>query len=286
MLGFPLGRGSSRKSAKGPTLMTDWVQLNLPLFSANDRRPLVHGLEEARRGGSHDSAICIYCGAPASTRDHVPPRCLLEKPLPPDLMTVPSCQSCNTAYSHDEQYLQIVLAQIGFEPHLMAKVEKGGVVDRALSRAPALDERIVQSLDVAPDGRVWFKPERERILTIARKIAFGLYIRRYQRRVSLDQFAALAVYGNGDEIPQPIVASSHYWPGVRRKSWQTVQRRVFSYLFAKGWLACDPQLYCLIDLHHTLLAAVACPDPRTIPRTMNSVFPGKPSRSGKAADRH
>ena len=260
--------------------MTGWVQLTLPLFGGIARHRLVDGPEEAYRGCVADSAMCIYCGAPAATRDHVPPRCLLEKPLPPDLMTVPSCPDCNTAFSHDEQYLQIVLAQIGFEPHLMAKVEKGGVVDRALSRAPGLDERIVQSLDVAPNGRVWFKPERERILTIARKIAFGLYIRRYRRRVNPDLFAAHAAYGNGDAIPQPIVAASHYWPGVRRKPWQTVQRGVFSYLFAKGWLGCDPPVYCLIDFHHTLLAAVACPDPRTIPRTTNSNLSGKPSRLG------
>ena len=246
--------------------MTAWRQLTLPLFGSISRPRVAEGLEEAPRSAASATDMCVYCGGAASTRDHVPPRCLLEKPFPDNLMTVPSCRDCNAAFSDDEQYLQIVLAQIGFEPHLMAKIEKGGVVDRALLRAPALDERIVQSLDAAPDGRVWFKPERERILTIANKIAFGLYICRYRRRVNLDLFAPLAVYGTGDDVPQSIVAASHYWPGVRRKPWQTVQRSVFSYLFAKGWLVYDPPLYCLIDFHRTLLAAVACPDPRTLPR--------------------
>ncbi len=181
-------------------------------------------------------------------------------------MTVSSCRDCNATFSCDEQYLQIVLAQIGFEPHLMAKVDKGGTVDRALSRAPALDERIVQSLEAGPDGRIWFKPERQRILSVARKIAFGLYIRRYRRRTCLDRFAPLAVYRYGDEIPQQVVAACHYWPGIHRKRWQVVQQGVFFYLFAKGWLVYDPPLYCLIDFHRTLLAVVACPDSRTMPR--------------------
>ena len=211
-------------------------------------------------------SACAYCGAVATTRDHVPPKCLLEKPLPNGLLTVPSCNDCNNGFSLDEQYLQVVLAQIGFEPHLMEKVDKGGVVDRALMRAPALDERIVRSLEVAPDGRVWFEPEKERILNIVEKIAFGLYICRYQRRVNRDAFSAMTVFGPGDEIPQSIAAASHYWPGIRRKRWLTVQNGIFSYLFAKGWLVYDPPLYCLIDLHRTLLGVVACPDPRTMPR--------------------
>ena len=235
-------------NTEGPMLTTGQRQLALPLLGTTARQ-----------------AVCVYCGAAAATRDHVPPRCLLEKPLPPVLATIPSCRNCNAAFSRDEQYLQIVLAQIGSEPHLRAKVEKGGVVDCALSRALALDERILQSLEVGPDGRVWFKPERNRILTISCKIAFGLYTRHYRRRINLDLFAPLAVYGHGDEIPQPIVAAAHYWPGIRRKRWQTVQEGVFSYLFAKGWLAYDPPLYCLIDFHRTLLVAVACPDPRRTP---------------------
>ena len=47
---------------------------------------------------------------------------------------------------------------------------------------------------------------------------------------------------------------------------RAVQNGIFSYLFAKGWLVYDPPLYCLIDLHRTLLGVVACPDPRTMPR--------------------
>ena len=206
---------------------------------------------------------CVYCGAPATSRDHVPPRFLLEQPLPRDLLTVASCSGCNNSFSLDEQYLQVVIAQIGHVPHLMAKVEEGGVVDRALERDPGLDQRIVDSLEVRSDGRVRLVTEQARILRIVRKIAYGLFVRRYAKRPRLDAFSALAVSGTEEEIPQPIVAACHYWPGIRRKRWTSVQKGVFSYLFAKGWLSHDPPLYCLVDLHRTLLGVVACPDPRS-----------------------
>ena len=206
---------------------------------------------------------CVYCGALATSRDHVPPLCLLEKPLPHDLLTVPSCIDCNNSFSLDEQYLQVVIAQIGNEPQLMAKVEKGGVVDRTLERAPGLDQRIVDTLEVGSDGRVWLKPERERILRIVQKIAYGLFVCRYGKRCSLDAFSVLAAYGPEEKIPQSIAAACHYRPRMRQKRWTSVQKGVFSYLFAKGWLSHDPPLYCLVDLYRTLLGVVACPDPRS-----------------------
>ena len=223
------------------------------------------GAYTQRRGvaASRGRSACVYCNATATSRDHVPPRFLLEKPLPRDLLTVPSCRDCNRSFSLDEQYLQVVIAKIGHVPQLMAKVEKGGVVDRALGRAPGLDQRIVESLDVRSDGRVWLMPERERILRIVQKIAYGLFICRYGMGASFGAFSALAVYGPEEEIPQPVVAASHYWPGIRRKRWISVQKDVFSYLFAKGWLSHDPPLYCLVGLHRTLLGVVACPDPRS-----------------------
>ena len=224
--------------------------------------PLPFGFGHAF-GANLDRRLCVYCGRPANTHDHVPARCLLERPLPPNLLTIPCCRECNSSWSDDEQYLQIVLAQIGFQPHLMAKVEEGGLVDRALSRAPALDAKIKTALIPADDGRIWFIPERDRICTVIRKIAFGLYVARYSAPVSLDHFGTVSVYGPEEEIPQPIIAAAHYWPGIRRKPWRKVQEGTFSYLFAKGWLISDPPLYCLLDFHSTLLGVVACPDPRS-----------------------
>ena len=208
---------------------------------------------------------CAYCGRPAQTRDHVPPRCLLEKPFPENLATVASCHNCNAKFSLDEQYFLTVLAQVGSTPSLLSKVEEGGVVDRALNRAPALDDRIIQSLRVEVDGRVSLVPEFERMLEIGKKVAFGLFVRRYGPRVSLGSFRPIGIFHQEQSLPPPIVAAMHYWPGIRRKQWTVVQEMVFEYLFARGWLISDP-FYCFINFHNTLLAVVACPDPASMPR--------------------
>ncbi|GEM_PF-1800434 len=202
---------------------------------------------------------CVYCGAAANTRDHVPPKALLEEPRPINLRTVPACGSCNEGWSLDEEYMAVVLAQVGHHPHLMAKVEEGGAVDRALSAAPGLDEIITKSLSPGDDGRVWFQPDIDRISRITTKVAFGLYCLRYGRGASLQDFSTHWIAGPEQEVPQHLVAAQWIWPGLRRKRWTTVQKGAFGFLFAKGWMVGDPPLYCMLDFHETIFAAVSCP---------------------------
>lgn len=46
--------------------------------------------------------LCYSCGdSDAETKDHVPPKALLDKPFP-FLATVPSCKACNNDFSLDE----------------------------------------------------------------------------------------------------------------------------------------------------------------------------------------
>lgn len=61
-------------------------------------------------------AYCYYCSAPATTREHVPPKCLFPKKgseEEPDfrsnLATVPSCDDHNHAKTHDDEYLRNIL---------------------------------------------------------------------------------------------------------------------------------------------------------------------------------
>lgn len=49
--------------------------------------------------------VCAFCGGPTETKDHVPPRVLLDKPYPSQLPTVSACAPCNQDSSLDEEYL-------------------------------------------------------------------------------------------------------------------------------------------------------------------------------------
>jgi hypothetical protein len=54
---------------------------------------------------------CIYCQtADATTEDHVPPKNLFPRPRPSNLITVPSCSSCNKGFQQDDDYFRNALA--------------------------------------------------------------------------------------------------------------------------------------------------------------------------------
>ncbi len=51
----------------------------------------------------------MYCGiAQATTRDHIPPKCIFPKPRPA-LITVPACRPCNETCSKDDVYFRDLL---------------------------------------------------------------------------------------------------------------------------------------------------------------------------------
>jgi len=58
------------------------------------------------------TGICVYCGKTAPfTKDHVIPKALFIDPLPPNLITVRACESCNNnEKSRDDDYLRDLLA--------------------------------------------------------------------------------------------------------------------------------------------------------------------------------
>ncbi|MCH5324205.1 MAG: hypothetical protein J1E39_03225 [Eubacterium sp.] len=56
---------------------------------------------EFSRKGTH---YCIYCGSIANTREHVPSKAFLKRPLPSDPPVLPACEKCNNSFSPDELY--------------------------------------------------------------------------------------------------------------------------------------------------------------------------------------
>jgi hypothetical protein len=196
---------------------------------------------------------------------------LLEKPYPHNLLTVPSCRSCNAGFSQDEEYFLAVMAQSGFVPSLMSKVDEGGVVDRMLQKSAGLDAHFENSMRVAEDGRVFIAPDETRIANVTRKVAFGLYCHRYTPKIppSLDDFFALKPIHNLDNT-NFIVVMAHTEKFQPRR-WEHVQAiaspghgkvQVFDYMFVRNWVWRDfGRLFCIMRFHETVWAAVRCPHP-------------------------
>jgi hypothetical protein len=215
---------------------------------------------------------CVYCGRQATTKDHVIPRCLLEKPYPPNIPTVPSCRPCNEGYSKDEEYFLAVMAQAGFSASLMQKVDEGGVVDRMLTRSAGLDAHFADTMNVGEDGRIFITPNEGRIANVMRKIAFGLYCHRYVPKFMppLDDFRALKPVHDRDATNFILVMAHN--ERFRPRAWTHVQTlrfpergkvQIFDYMFVRNWVWADfGKLFCIMRFHETLWGAVCCPHPR------------------------
>jgi hypothetical protein len=215
--------------------------------------------------------ICVYCGKQAPTSDHVIPRCLLEKPFPPNLPTVPSCRPCNEAYSKDEEYFLAVMAQSGFVPSLADKVKEGGIVDRMLERSARLDADLAGSMNVAEDGRVYLTPNETRMANVVQKVAFGLYCKRYIPKIipALNDFFVLKPVHNLSNTN--FIFMMAHDERFRPRPWKHVQTlslpdktkvQVFDYMFVRNWVWNDfGRLFCIMRFHETVWAAVRCPHP-------------------------
>ena len=82
--------------------------------------------------------LCVYCGRQGVvTENHIPPKALFQKAAHASLLRIPSCVTCNTGASKDDEYLRTMIA-------LSAKGERNASFD-------TLVEKTVRSL-VRPEA--------------------------------------------------------------------------------------------------------------------------------------
>lgn len=133
---------------------------------------------------------CIFCGEKANTREHVVPRCFLDKPYPKDLPTLPSCHVCNNSFSEDEQYLMYLIdflksVEENQGESIRAKVEK------TYRHSSSLEDRMFESIKIDEDESVFFAIETNRVVRVLVKIAHCLMVYRYCRDFNMDAFSTM-----------------------------------------------------------------------------------------------
>lgn len=116
--------------------------------------------------------MCAYCGAIPSTRDHVPSRVLLDEPYPENLPVVPSCGDCNNKFSNDEQYFACFIECVTEDSQELASIKRDKI-KRILSNNPALASKLFSCRYIHTDGKVYWRPEIDRIQNIVLKLARG-----------------------------------------------------------------------------------------------------------------
>lgn len=128
---------------------------------------------------------CVYCGqVKRLTADHVPPKLLLARPYPTNLLTVPACHDCNASFQRDDEYTRAVVAidvrasnndDVRLKlPAIMRSLQK----PNAKAFADYLASRTTQSTILAPDGAPMGQivdVDRARVGATGARIIRGLY---------------------------------------------------------------------------------------------------------------
>lgn len=196
---------------------------------------------------------CIYTNLPATSADHVPPKCLLLHPLPTNLATVPCDRDFNSSIALDEQYFLVFIGSIVTHAGIARRVDQEGDIYRALSASPGLDQRLINQLVVTEDGRVAILPEEERIARVIRKIAAGAYFLRFGQAPGLNSFTFLTLSNLNEPTPEAISIS---WTSKPIEDMHVIQWSVFSYGFAED---SEHGLVCNLNFYDSIFGFVKCP---------------------------
>lgn len=135
------------------------------------------------------------CETPATSREHVPPRCLFPESKDMEgelhrrnLITVPSCDLHNTAKSRDDEFLMVSLAGI-IGNNSIGYRHKFGKVDKAIRRSAnrLLEEVFVKKkhvfvVEVEPNkflDVIWGTPDAGRLQRCFELIVRGLHMHHF-----------------------------------------------------------------------------------------------------------
>lgn len=189
---------------------------------------------------------CVHCGSQeVETRDHVPPKALLDDPLPENLPVVPSCAPCNSSFARDEQYLACLL-ECAQADSVQAVLVKRPKVARALAgnaRLSAMLASARQEIDgvgswVADSARI----DRVLVKMARGHAAFELNEPQINEPTKV-QYKALVQMS---EVERDAFEQAEPPPDI----WPEVGSRALSRLlivgceaFAEGWLVVQPGRY-------------------------------------------
>lgn len=103
---------------------------------------------------------CIHGGVLLSSRkanrDHVPSRCLLDRPLPDNPPKVTVCAKCNSSFARDEEYVSVLLAAV-ISGDAVPDPSKFPKAAKSVRRRPKLHARIAKAR--REQGTLFGEPE-------------------------------------------------------------------------------------------------------------------------------
>lgn len=177
-------------------------------------------------GDKRQTDNCIYCGKGIETKEHIPPKVLLDEPYPENLPTVQACATCNQGFSLDEEYFACLIecARIG---SIDLKVIERDKIRAILSRKKALLDKLEKAITETPEGQKAFSVEPERFKKILLKIAQGhaLYEQNEPKReeeISSFAFGTLEMLSEEARTYFEMIPQANKAPEVGSRAMQNI----------------------------------------------------------------
>lgn len=134
---------------------------------------------------------CYCCESIATSREHIPPKCIFEEPRPSNLITIPSCDQHNLGKSKDDEYFRWFIATASSESKKADNLVKTKVI-KGFRRKPALFHEIwegaIKNIDIYSGGGIYlyskpgFKFDVPRVQNIMNQICKGLFYYHVARK--------------------------------------------------------------------------------------------------------
>ena len=202
--------------------------------------------------------MCTHCGVVLNPRnankDHVPSRCLLDRPLPNNPPTVAICISCNASFSKDEEYCSVFLAAVisgDADPNPSRFPSAASATERCLGlreriaraqrrQVPLWDEpEVLWQPEIDRFDRVIVKNARGHVLHELGESVFGMPSRVMYWpvcRMSADQRNTFELVSLGTGLPEVGSRMMQRILGLAPlvNGWVNVQHGVYRYAIVQG----------------------------------------------------
>lgn len=113
--------------------------------------------------------LCYYCGNYADTRDHIPPKVLLDSPYPNDLESIPCCWQCNNRFSKDEEYAAVLIECIKQQSTNIKDLNRPKVQE-IINHSPYLLNSVCKSIEYDLFGHMYISTNDSRFRNVLLKL--------------------------------------------------------------------------------------------------------------------
>ncbi len=193
------------------------------------------------------TGMCVYCGGPPETQDHVPSKILLDEPLPSDLPVVEACKACNESFSKNEEYVAC-LVECAVSGSAVADEVGREKIRRVLAHSPALAARLRRAQVRDHTGNLTWEAETDRARDLVVKLARGhvgyeLSLPQLEepRHVGFVPFPLMTAQQR-QEYDSPPPDGLAYWPEVGSRAFDRAVKG-WPLRYDNGWIDLQPGRY-------------------------------------------